>query len=182
MTHLLLKSVHRCNTACIRLSQANSFITKCTTHLEGQYRRGYLVGDMLHCEVWEAAKGHGLVDDGEGSADHGLTSYTCCCRGKHEYNLQAHHKYMVRPLQLWQNTHTDTDTVTDHKYKLQIQLTMSMTQVKLSRDTYMFRNIVWEYQACSLGRIYCSLRGASRKVSAPRRSRHRMEWRRRRWS
>ena len=110
MTHLLLKSVHRCNTACIRLSQAKSFITKCTTHLEGQYRRGYLVGDMLHCEVWEAAKGHGLLDDGEGSADHGLTSHTCCGRGKHEYKLQAHHMYMVRPLQLWQNTHTHTHT------------------------------------------------------------------------
>jgi len=44
---------------------------------------------MLHCELREASQGNGLLDDGEGCTDHGLTGHTGCSSSKDKHKLQA---------------------------------------------------------------------------------------------
>ena len=67
--------------------------------LESGLFSGYLVRDVLNCELREASQGNGLLDDGEGCTDHGLTCHTGCGSSKHKHKLQtytkAHHINMI---------------------------------------------------------------------------------------
>ena len=79
----------------------------------------YLVGDVLNCELREASQGNGLLDDGEGCADHGLTCHTGCGSSKDKHKLQADtkaHYINIITLRLNTSTPLHEGSVHEHHY------------------------------------------------------------------